>query len=114
MCPYTKGDAELPSLHAVQEHSASNRKKKKNSIFCGLLPIEQVYYNCCISDRSRDTADFVTRDTAYFVTRNTAGFVTRDTAGFVTRDTAGFVTRDTAGFVTRDTAGFITRDVQNP
>ncbi len=55
-----KGDTALLRLHAVQVRNASNQKKKKDNIFCGLLSIEQVHDECCTSDRSRDTAYIVT------------------------------------------------------
>ncbi len=36
-------------------------EKRKNSVFSGSLPIEQAHNECCISDRSHNTAGFVTR-----------------------------------------------------
>ncbi len=35
-------------------------KRKKNSLFCGSLPVKQTHYECCMSDRSGDTAGFIT------------------------------------------------------
>ncbi len=43
----------------VYSKNASN-KKEKNSIFYGSLPIERVHDKYCISDKSQDTAGFVT------------------------------------------------------
>ncbi len=36
-------------------------KKRKSSVFCDSLPIDQTHDECYISDRSRDTAGFVIR-----------------------------------------------------
>ncbi len=41
--------------------SVSNWKKNKKLVFCGSLHIKQARNERCISERSRNTADFVTR-----------------------------------------------------
>ncbi len=36
-------------------------KEEKNSVFCGSLPVEQAHNKHCMSNRSQDTAGFVTQ-----------------------------------------------------
>ncbi len=42
-------------------HIMHRIKKRKNSVFCGSLPIKQVHNKCCMPDGSLDTACFVTQ-----------------------------------------------------
>ncbi len=34
-------------------------ERKKISVFCDSLPVEQAHIECCITDRSRNTVGFV-------------------------------------------------------